>query len=70
MIWMETHTPSTSPSTLLGTGRKSFRVTSESTIDYNTMSNVKSMEWMFDNATSFNQPLHAPWYVVEQSESE
>ena len=22
------------------------------------------------NAESFNQPLHAPWYVVEESESE
>ena len=21
---------------------------------------------MFDEASSFNQPLHAPWYVVEQ----
>jgi len=25
---------------------------------------VTNMRWMFRNATSFNQPLHAPWYVV------
>ena len=25
---------------------------------------------MFDGASSFNQSLHAPWYVVEQSESD
>ena len=25
---------------------------------------------MFSGATSFNQPLHAPWYAVEQSDSE
>jgi len=25
------------------------------------------MEEMFEEATSFNQPLHAPWYAVEQS---
>ena len=24
-------------------------------------------EAMFENATSFNHALHAPWYVVEQS---
>ena len=23
-----------------------------------------------EEATSFNQPLHAPWYAVEQSDSE
>ena len=37
-------------------------------------SNVTSMKEMFEGANSFNQPLHAPWYVVqpwvEQSESE
>ena len=26
------------------------------------VSNVTSMEAMFKNAESFNQPLHAPWY--------
>jgi hypothetical protein len=25
---------------------------------------VTDMEQMFLDATSFNQPLHAPWYVV------
>ena len=43
------------------------------------VSNVTNMAYLFNNATSFNQPLnnwnvsnvlHAPWYVVEQSESE
>jgi surface protein len=28
------------------------------------VSNVKDMSCMFKNASSFNQPLHAPWYVV------
>ena len=28
------------------------------------VSNVTNMKCMFKNATSFNQPLHAPWYVV------
>jgi len=28
------------------------------------VSNVTDMEQMFLDATSFNQPLHAPWYVV------
>ncbi len=32
--------------------------------------NVTHMREMFDEATSFNHALHAPWYVVEQSESE
>ena len=31
------------------------------------VSNVTNMEEMFDEASSFNQPLHAPWYVVERS---
>ena len=31
---------------------------------------MRYMGGMFNRATSFNQPLHAPWYVVEQSESE
>ena len=26
------------------------------------VSNVDDTRWMFFNATSFNQPLHAPWY--------
>ena len=26
------------------------------------VSNVTDMHRMFDAATSFNQPLHAPWY--------
>jgi len=34
------------------------------------VSKVESMVGMFDEATSFNQPLHAPWYAVEQSDSE
>jgi hypothetical protein len=25
---------------------------------------VECMAWMFRNATSFNQPLHAPWYLL------
>jgi len=33
------------------------------------VSNVEDMENMFQNARSFNQPLHAPWYH-EDSESE
>ena len=41
--------------------------------DWN-VSNVMYMACMFHGATSFNQPLHAPWYapwyVIEQSESE
>ena len=32
------------------------------------VSNVTDMEFMFYEASSFNQPLHAPWYVVEQWE--
>ena len=28
--------------------------------------NVTHMREMFDEASSFNQPLHAPWYVVER----
>ena len=32
------------------------------------VSNVTgTTEAMFENATSFNHALHAPWYVVEQS---
>jgi len=27
------------------------------------VSNVTNMKFMFLDATSFNQPLHAPWYV-------
>ena len=34
------------------------------------VSNVEDMDDMFEEATSFNQPLHAPWYAVEQSDSE
>ena len=34
------------------------------------VSNVRAMDDMFEEATSFNHALHAPWYVVEQSESE
>jgi hypothetical protein len=34
------------------------------------VSKVTYMEEMFEEATSFNQPLHAPWYAVEQSDSE
>jgi hypothetical protein len=26
------------------------------------VSKVKNMNYMFADATSFNQPLHAPWY--------
>ena len=33
------------------------------------VSKVTNMEWMFSGATSFNRPLHAPWYH-EESESE
>ena len=33
------------------------------------VSKVETMFAMFDDATSFNQPLHAPWYH-EESESE
>ena len=29
------------------------------------VSNVTHMREMFDEATSFNQPLHAPWYHEE-----
>ncbi len=28
------------------------------------VSKVEDMAWMFYKASSFNQPLHAPWYVV------
>ena len=32
------------------------------------VSNVTgTTEAMFENATSFNHALHAPWYVAEQS---
>jgi len=34
------------------------------------VSNVKIMRWMFQDAHSFNQPLHAPWYHDEESDSE
>jgi len=37
------------------------------------VSNVTDMDYTFDHATSFNQPLHAPWYqdgMHEESESE
>ena len=33
------------------------------------MSNVKNMVGLFEDATSFNQLLHVPWYH-EESESE
>ena len=33
------------------------------------VSKVTDMRWMFE-ASSFNQPLHAPWYHDEESESE
>jgi len=36
--------------------------------DWN-VSNVTNMNFMFQNARSFNQPLHAPWYH-EESEDE
>ena len=26
------------------------------------VSNVTNMNYMFEDATSFNQPLHAPWF--------
>ena len=39
-------------------------------LDKWNVSKVKNMNYMFADATSFNRPLHAPWYVVEQSESE
>ena len=29
------------------------------------VSNVTNMEEMFDEASSFNQPLHAPWYHAD-----
>ena len=42
--------------------------------DGSSVSNETDMERMFRGASSFNQPLHAPWYVVqpwvEQSDSE
>jgi len=28
------------------------------------VSNVADMKFMFANATSFNQPHHAPWYIL------
>ena len=39
-------------------------------LDKWNVSNVTNMRWMFRNATSFNQPLHAPWYHDEESDSE
>ena len=36
---------------------------------WNVSNDVTYMEEMFEEATSFNQPLHAPWYAVEQSDS-
>jgi len=33
------------------------------------VSSVKFLSGMFEDATSFNQPLHAPWYY-EESEDE
>ena len=35
-------------------------------LDNWNVSNVTDMRGMFNGASSFNQPLHAPWYVVEQ----
>ena len=34
------------------------------------VSNVTDMAYMFMHANSFNQPLHAPWYHDEESDSE
>ena len=35
-------------------------------LDNWNVSNVTDMRGMFNGASSFNQPLHAPCYVVEQ----
>ena len=34
------------------------------------VSNVTDMAYMFMHANSFNQPLNAPWYHDEESDSE
>ena len=34
------------------------------------MASSTNMESMFQGAISFNQPLHAPWYHDEESDSE
>ena len=62
-----------------GSDRNPLRLPSERLLrrieDFNqplnnwNVSNVEDMENMFQNARSFNQPLHAPWYH-EDSESE
>jgi len=40
-------------------------------LDFNGyMVNSTGMESMFQGAISFNQPLHAPWYHDEESDSE
>ena len=38
--------------------------------NWNVSNDVTNMRYLFGGATSFNHALHAPWYVVEQSESE
>ena len=54
---------------LNGGARKQRVVTKYGEIRNWDVSNVEDMENMFQNARSFNQPLHAPWYH-EDSESE
>ena len=59
--------------TVNGTGHLAGGARKERIVDkYGEISNwdVSNVHDMFVEATSFNHALHAPWYVVEQSESE
>ena len=47
---------------LAGGARKQRVVTQYGDISNWNVSKVTDMENMFRDATSFNQPLHAPWY--------
>ena len=46
---------------LNGGARKQRVVTKYGDISNWDVSKVTNMRWMFEDATSFNQPLHAPW---------
>ena len=47
---------------LAGGDRQHRVVAKHGDISHWDVSNVTSMSDMFNHATSFNQPLHAPWY--------
>ena len=55
---------------LNGGARKQRVVTKYGEIRNWNVSKVEEMSYMFGDARSFNQPLNAPWYHDEESDSE